>query len=550
MPPTPKRPALPSPPPGAPPISRRRFIASGTGIATGLAACTPRRRMEGSLQRPGMDAGHRWRDGHAPSAAALEDVDVVVVGGGISGLVAARALCAHGRLKVRLLELCDEPGGNSSGGNIAGIPHPWGAHYVPIPSPEAQDLVALLRELGVVTGIDAAGRPAYRDEYLCHDPEERLFLHGRWQDGLVPNLGLTPRERAETGEFLDRMNVLRDARGADGRRAFAIPVDASSADARWRDLDRETFAVWLSREGFRSTPLRWYIDYCCRDDFGMDASKVSAWAGLHYFASRDGLAANAPSHSVLTWPEGNAWLAGRLREPVAVADALRPGVMATRVEALPGAVQVDGWDVRQSRAVGWKARHVVLAVPTFVAARLMSGNAPVAPPQVQHAPWLVANLWLDRAPDGRGAPLSWDNVWMEGRGLGYVVANHQFLRSNHDGVVITYYLPLDHAEPQAARREAAAWDWGTARDLVLEDLHRVHPGLGGITRRLDVRVWGHGMATPTPGGIWGGGRNVDGRAGERVWLAHTDHGGISIFEEAHAQGLRAARGILHAEGIS
>ena len=51
------------------------------------------------------------------------------------------------------------------------------------------------------------------------------------------------------------------------------------------------------------------------------------------------------------------------------------------------------------------------------------------------------------------------------------------------------------------------------------------------------------MVTPTPGVIWGGTRQP---AGGRLWLSHTDHGGISIFEEAHAQGLRAARGILRA----
>lgn len=531
-----------------PSLSRRAFLAAGLGAGAGAGACsigcTATPRIEGSLTRPGMDAGHRWRDGHRPTPDVFEDADVVVVGGGVSGLVAARTLCLEPRLKVRLLELAEDVGGNSSGGILRGIPHPWGAHYLPIPAADAHDLLGLLRELGVVTGADAAGRPVYREEFLCHDPEERLFLHGRWQDGLVPQLGLSTAERAEVALFLERMAALRDARGSDGRRAFAIPVESSSHDARWRDLDRETFASWLDREGFRSAPLRWYLDYGCRDDFGMGAARVSAWAGLHYFASRDGVAANAPSHSVLTWPEGNAWLVARLREPVARAGALRTGVMATRIEDDGDALLVGAWDTTHGRAVGWRARHVVLAVPTFVTARLLAGNAARTPPAVvPHAPWLVANLWLERAPSGRGAPLSWDNVWMEGEGLGYVVANHQSLGRTHDGVVLTYYRPLDHAEPAEARREAASWRWEDARDRVLEDMARPHPEIARITRRMDVRVWGHGMVTPTPGVIWGGTRQP---AGGRLWLSHTDHGGISIFEEAHAQGLRAARGILRA----
>jgi phytoene dehydrogenase-like protein len=502
--------------------------------------------MEGTLSMPGMGAGHRWRDGHRPAPNSYEDVDVVVVGGGISGLVAARELVRRPGLKVRLLELASDVGGNASGGLMGGTGHPWGAHYVPVPGAEAMDLVGLFRELGVVTGVDSTGRPEYREEYLCHDPEERLFLHGRWQEGLVPQLGVSKAERDEIAAFLGRMEGFRRARGSDGRRAFAIPVDASSADAGLRALDRETFASWLDREGFRGAPIRWYVDYCCRDDFGMGASKVSAWAGIHYFASRDGCAANAPPHAVLTWPEGNAWLARRLREPIEGLGGIRRGVMATRVEDEGDGVRVEAWDVAGGVAMGWRARHAVLAVPSFVAARLLGGQADDAWPAQVHAPWLVANLWLDHAPTGRGAPLSWDNVIFEGRGLGYVVANHQSLQRMHDGLVLTYYLPMDHADPATARREAATWSWNDVRALVMEDMERAHPGMAAVTRRLDARVWGHGMVTPVPGTLWGGGRRTAARIGERIWLAHTDHAGISIFEEAHAQGLRAARAI-HAE---
>ena len=44
----------------------------------------------------------------------------------------------------------------------------------------------------------------------------------------------------------------------------------------------------LAAQGIDAPALRWYIDYCCRDDYGAGAAQVSAWAGLHYFASRHG----------------------------------------------------------------------------------------------------------------------------------------------------------------------------------------------------------------------------------------------------------------------
>ncbi|MCC3262610.1 hypothetical protein LLE87_31045, partial [Paenibacillus polymyxa] len=59
--------------------------------------------------------------------------------------------------------------------------------------------------------------------------------------------------------------------------------------------------------------LHWYLNYCCRDDYGARHDEVTAWAGLHYFASRDGHAANAGEGAVLTWPGGLAALAARMR---------------------------------------------------------------------------------------------------------------------------------------------------------------------------------------------------------------------------------------------
>lgn len=65
------------------------------------------------------------------------------------------------------------------------------------------------------------------------------------------------------------------------------------------------------------------------------------------------------------------------------------------------AVQVLAWNEAAARHEVWSAGTVVLATPLFVAARLLA-RPPAALVQaaalVTHAPWLVANLQLDRAP--------------------------------------------------------------------------------------------------------------------------------------------------------
>ena len=44
----------------------------------------------------------------------------------------------------------------------------------------------------------------------------------------------------------------------------------------------------LDQNGYTAPTLHWYLNYCCRDDYGTRYDKVSAWAGLHYYCSRWG----------------------------------------------------------------------------------------------------------------------------------------------------------------------------------------------------------------------------------------------------------------------
>jgi hypothetical protein len=125
---------------------------------------------------------------------------------------------------------------------------------------------------------------------------------------------------------------------------------------------------------------------------------------LHYFASRHGFRAPGDTvdeqDNVLTWPEGNAWLARKLAEPLR--ERMHTGRVVLRVSEGGAAVTVDVWNDVAQRAERWTAPQVVLAVPLFVAARLMDSppaeltEAAVAMP---HAPWLVGNLHLDDALD-------------------------------------------------------------------------------------------------------------------------------------------------------
>ncbi|MBL9129055.1 MAG: FAD-dependent oxidoreductase, partial [Verrucomicrobiales bacterium] len=480
--------------------SRRRFLGAlaGIGCVGGCGRRLPA--FTGSLIGADMELGHRARDRALGASSRVVRTRAVIVGAGIAGLSAAYRLTRRGMGDFVVLELERDAGGNSRSGVNRVSAYPWGAHYVPLPGATAVEVSELFRDLGVIERFDDRGLPVYREEFLCHDPMERLFLHGRWQEGIVPHHGLSAGERGEIDRFLDFTDRLKGANGSDGLPLFAIPVDRSSRDADWRVLDGSTMAAWMDREGYRAPALRWYVNYCCRDEFGAGLDRVSAWAGLHYFAARSGVAANAASHAVVTWPEGNGWLVGRLRG--AVGERLRTRCAVWKVEREGTGVRVEAWDGASGAGVTYVADAAILAVPGHMAARLESDSVGFARGPVSF-PWVVANLTLDRLPVGRGAPLAWDNVIYDSPSLGYVVATHQGLAPYPKETVLTYYRPFDDTDAMTARMTASRRSYSEWCDIVLADLSSVHPELRSTLRHLDVMVWGHGMIAPVPGMLWG-----------------------------------------------
>ena len=509
-------------------------LALGAPALVGLTRKRGPRPLVGALADDGHGAGHALRARAAPPPVRrVERRAIVVVGGGAAGLSAAWWLLRHGVRDFVLLELGREAGGNARAGAGAAGAYPWGAHYLPVPGPRATLVRTLCREMGLL-----AADGTWSERALCHAPKERVFVHGRWHEGLEEAIARSPEDAAELRRLAEEVAALR----ATG--AFTIPL-ALGAPAD-HPLDALTATAWLAREGYRSPAVRWLVDYACRDDFGTGARDTSAWAALHYFAAREADHDGADA-GPLTWPEGNAhlvrWLAAR------AAGHVVTGAPVRRVERRP-ALPVD----RQLRVlagdVAWECGAVVWAAPTFLARHVVEG-APAVP--WRHAPWLVANLTLDRRPDAdpeRDAPEAWDNVLLDSPALGYVVATHQQLRAAPEPATVwTWYHALAAGDPADVRRRLLAMDWRAGAELALADLERAHPTLRDCVARVDVMRYGHAMPRPEPGFLarhrpwWDAGA-----LGGRVRWANADVSGISVFEEAQWRGVRAAEGAMRLLG--
>ena len=535
-------------------LTRREVLA---GLTAGPLALACGARSSTTALPPGELVGldparaHRLRDPVAPTAAAgpRRKVPILIIGGGIAGLAAAWRLRRAGVDAFEMIELEDVLGGTARADDGTPVAYPWGAHYVTAPFPDHRAMVAVLEEVGAITGHTPDGELELAEEMVCREPEERVFHKGRWVEGLYLHAGASEDDARQLRAFQAELDRWAEWRSLDGRRrAFAVPIARCSDEAPVTELDRITMAAWMDAHHFTSPRLRWLVDYACRDDYGARPDAVSAWAGLFYFVARM-REPGAEAQSVITWPEGNGRLARHLAR--AVDGRATTGVLVRRVEpTAAGPVLVDAED-RAGAPLTFEAERVILAAPIHVAERILVRPADTPGPDLRaftSAPWMVANLHLRDRPKDRGAPLAWDNVLYEGAGLGYVCATHQ--RGLDRGpTIFTYYLPLVDEAPPAARARLLATGRDAWAHVALDDLRRAHRDLLPLVTRLDVMRWGHGMVRPTPGLIWGGERAKAAASVGGVHRAHTDLSGLALFEEALDHGVRAAEEVLVARGV-
>jgi protoporphyrinogen oxidase len=535
-------------------VDRRAFILSSAKALSALALSSLpgcRRREAGEISFPGALAGpsvalgHRLLEKGFPAATRERRVPVVIVGGGIAGLSAGWKLSRSGMGEFEILELEPEVGGVSRSGKNSITPFPWGAHYIPLPTDESRGVRELFEDLGVIEGRTAAGRPRYKEEYLCFSPQERLYIHGKWQEGFLPVLGAKGKDLDQFERFRDLVFRFKGRRGKDGRKAFAIPLEFSSRDPNLLALDRISMPEFLRRQGMDSPLLHWYVNYGCRDDYGCPYSEVSAWAGLHYYCSRDGGSGSEES-AVLTWPEGNGWVVKQLKKRLR--SHIRTDSLVFRLANRGKEVWVDVYHPGPDTSTRIRAEQVIYACPRIFTRHMITeepGSGPDYLNRFHYAPWLVANLSLKSLPLTRhGMPLAWDNVIYDSPSLGYVVSTHQSLATRVKETVLTYYYAMVEGPPAEQRTRLLRTSWKDWVKFILKDLSRPHPEIYELVSRLDIFRWGHAMVQPRVGFVWGKARVQAARPLGNIHFAHSDLSGFSIFEEAHYRGVSAAERIL------
>ena len=452
----------------------------------------------------------------------------------MAGLSAAWQLERSKFRGVELFELEQQTGGNSRYTQYPETNAPWGAHYLPVPTRESRAVRALLEDM------DLLSAKGFDERHLCHPQRERLWYGEKWHDGLVPMKALGNVERLQLESFRTEIQEWQNYRDDKGHKAFAVPLAASSNHPELRRLDSISFAKYAESRAWNTPFIQWLLEYATRDDYGAGLDQVSAWAGLHYFACRDG-GEFRDSDAVFVWPEGNGKLTDFMRSSVSYPIHTRQLVLRVR----PGdIVEIDILNLDTDKLARIRAEKCLYCLPSFQRSHHFESEPRFAG---QHAPWVTANLVLKQSPREltKYSEPAWDNVLYGSRSLGYVVATHQSkAMSNRGQVVWTWYRSFPNEKPSEVRKKLLASNWDFWRDQILEDLSEAHPNIREVTRQIDVALFGHGMLTPTVGMIFGEELERARRPKKNVWFAHADLSGMSIFEEAQYRGVLAAEQLM------
>ncbi|HEY0465881.1 MAG TPA: FAD-dependent oxidoreductase [Polyangiaceae bacterium] len=439
--------------------------------------------------------GHQHRDGGVfPRGGAIESCDVVIIGGGASGLCAAHLL--EGR-EVILLEKEAHLGGNCSTAEWQGIPFSTGAAFF---TEGDTDLVELMKSVG------APGLPVQGGDALIVDGKPYFDFFGAGADSL-------PFPAAVRRDFAD-----------SAQQASELRHKHSSAE-----LDRRPFHEFLSKF---QPDVRRFWDRFGESNWGGAAEHTSARLGIQAYGWLSG------DEKRLTYPGGLGVAAEALARHVRERNPgqIRSAVFVHQVELEAGqAKRVLVHTLRNGEPHTIAARAAIVAVPKFFASRIvqpLSSTQRSAMREFRYAPYPVFNVCLKQA----GPQPAYDNWFLDAPFADFVTADwvtHAGKRPSHVPSALTVYHPL----PEARRSELL--DDSRLVQLaeeVVQHLDRHFPGLEQQVAEVRVFRRGHALAIPVPGQLQRA--EIASRSEGRIVFAHSDsRGDVSSFPGA----LRAAR---------
>jgi protoporphyrinogen/coproporphyrinogen III oxidase len=389
-----------------------------------------------------------------PPASARHDV--VIVGGGVSGLTAAYRLRHRDFL---LLEKEPHWGGNAYAMEYEGSVYATGSAFL------AKDeyAYAFSKEIGL--------------EPLPVNSPDASIIHGElvldtWGDGL-DKLPYTPTVRESFKKFKREM--------------LAIDVEK-----RGKELFNTPFSDFM--KGYPAELKQWW------DNFGPSnwgATSGETAAGLAIEALQE-MAEESRTDDRYTWPGGLGAITKKLAEILQpkYKERMVTGATTVAVVSEKEGVQITYMLGGELKTVAAKA--VIMATPKFITRRIVDGlpdKQSEAMHQIRYIPYPVVNLIFDKPVFNHGY-----DTWCPGNAFtdfivaDWVIQKRPDYQQKHN--ILSCYTPMKEADRGYLLNEIGARKIAAN---VLTDFQQLMPGLNVDPVEVHIYRRGHPLYMSTPG---------------------------------------------------
>jgi len=427
-----------------------------------------------------------------PAASARHDV--VIVGGGVSGLTAAYRLQHHDFL---LLEKEPHWGGNAYAMQYEDSTYATGSAFLG----KDEYAYGFAKEIGL--------------EPLPVNSPDASIIHGElvldtWGDGL---------------DKLPYPAAVRDSFKKFKREMLAIDVQKNA-----RELFNKPFSDYM--KGYPAELKQWW-DGFGPSNWGAVSEETAAASGIF---SLQEMAGESRADDRYTWPGGLGAITKKLAEILQAKYKDRMQTGATTVAVVNGKEEVQVTYMLGGELKTVSAKAVIMATPKFITRRIVDGlpeKQSEAMHQIRYIPYPVVNLIFDKPVFNHGY-----DTWCPGNTFtDFIVADWVIQKQpgyKQKFNIISCYTPMKEDERGYLLNETGARKIATG---VLSDFQKLMPGLNVDPIEVHIYRRGHPLYMTTPG-LYTEVQPLVREPMDRVFFANTDSEGP---ESTTSEGIHAAR---------
>lgn len=420
-----------------------------------------------------------------------------------------------------LCELSDRIGGSSSAQMYKDQYFAQGAHYdLAYPEYYGKETLDMLKSLEIVDFNLDKKQWVFVDRDYVIDPkrESKTFIDGKLRDDVLPKDASYAPFKALMLQFEGKM-----------------PMPTRLIEPEFHYLNSISFKDFLEEKLTLTPEFLQAIDYAMRDDWGSDASEISALAGVHYYTCRPYFSGHVELFSP---PEGNAYFAQKM---IASLDQTR-----IHVQSLVSNIQktADGYvaqiiDVKRKETRTVRCKKVIYAAHKH-ALKFICPEQATAFKDNRYSPWLSMGIVLKS--DGKTLKKYWQNEYISGAKsfMGFVDSGGQYQSRPMHRTLTAYYCLQPKERKQLLYMDEQAPKLVSQTIQYMEEV--LKKPIRADIRKVFVKVMGHAMPIPAPGFLL---RDVNKNCAETGFaFAGSDSGCLPLFFECADSGIMAARRLM------